>query len=192
MTVALKLEDDATPKAHSVVTPQQRAETTLLAIAQLSAHRDAVLKQAVGNADAHHVTEGRRLTPVGEQRNQPLHAFDDGVERRCRGRWDRTRVAGVLDDAAYVHFRAVVALLIVAVIVGWLIRGRRADRSLMVPAMWFIPFFIAQVVIGEVQWRNQLPWQVVLAHVTVAGVVWALGSAIAWRLARPITSRAAD
>ena len=99
---------------------------------------------------------------------------------------------GVLDDAAYVHFRAVVALLIVAVIVGWLIRGRRADRSLMVPAMWFIPFFIAQVVIGEVQWRNQLPWQVVLAHVTVAGVVWALGSAIAWRLARPITSRAAD
>ena len=98
---------------------------------------------------------------------------------------------GVLDDAAYVHVRAVVALLIVAIIVGWLIRGRRADRGLMVPALWFIPFFIAQVVIGEVQWRNQLPTEWVTAHVSVAGVVWGLGVAIAWRLARPITSRTA-
>ncbi len=98
---------------------------------------------------------------------------------------------GMLDDAAYVHFRAVVALLIVGVIVAWLIRGRRADRGLIVPALWFIPFFVAQVAIGEVQWRNQLPWQVVVAHVTVAGIVWGLGSAIAWRLARPITSRSA-
>ena len=68
---------------------------------------------------------------------------------------------GTLDHAAYVHVRAVVALLIVAIIVGWFVWRRRDDRGLVVPALWFIPFFIAQVVIGEVQWRNQLPWEVV-------------------------------
>lgn len=99
---------------------------------------------------------------------------------------------GVLDDAAYVHVRAVVALLIVGIIVGWLIKGRRADRGLMVPALWFIPFFIAQVVIGEVQWRTQLPIEWVIAHVSTAGIVWGLGMAIAWRVARPITSRTGD
>ena len=94
---------------------------------------------------------------------------------------------GMLDHAAYVHVRAVIALLIVAIIVGYVVRGRRTDRGLMVPALWFIPVFIAQVVIGEVQWRNQLPWEVVLAHVSVAAIVWGLGVAIAWRLARPLT-----
>lgn len=94
---------------------------------------------------------------------------------------------GMLDHAAYVHVRAVVALLIVAIIVGVAVWRRRDERGLAVPAVWFIPFFIAQVVVGEVQWHNQLPWQVVLAHVTIAGVVWGLGVAIAWRLARPIT-----
>jgi len=95
---------------------------------------------------------------------------------------------GTLDHAAYVHVRAVVALLIVAIIVGWFVWRRRDDRGLVVPALWFIPFFIAQVVIGEVQWRNQLPWEVVLAHVTIAGAVWGIGVSIAWRLARPIVS----
>ena len=45
-----------------------------------------------------------------------------------------------------------------------------------------------EVVIGEVQWRNQLPWEVVLAHVTIAAAVWGIGVSIAWRLARPIVS----
>jgi cytochrome c oxidase assembly protein subunit 15 len=94
---------------------------------------------------------------------------------------------GMLDHAAYVHVRAVVALLIVAIIVGVAVWRRRTDRGLVVPALWFVPFFIAQVVVGEVQWHNQLPWQVVLAHVTIAGVVWGLGVTVAWRLARPIT-----
>lgn len=97
---------------------------------------------------------------------------------------------GMLDDAAYVHVRAVVALLIVAIIVGVFVWRRRDERGLLVPALWFIPAFIAQVVVGEVQWRNQLPWEVVLAHVTIAAAVWGLGVAIAWRLARPITSGA--
>ncbi len=93
---------------------------------------------------------------------------------------------GMLDDAAYVHVRAVFALLLVAILVGWLMRGRTDDRGLIVPALWFIPAFVAQVILGEVQWYTQLPWATVWMHVAVAGIVWTLGTVIAWRLARPI------
>ena len=96
---------------------------------------------------------------------------------------------GMLDDAAYVHVRAVFALLVVAILVGWLMRGRRDDRGLIIPALWFIPAFAAQAIIGEVQWYTQLPWPTVWMHVTVAGIVWTLGTVIIWRLARPIVRR---
>ena len=36
-----------------------------------------------------------------------------------------------------------IALLIVAIIVGVLVWRRRDERGLLVPALWFIPFFIA-------------------------------------------------
>ena len=95
---------------------------------------------------------------------------------------------GTLDTAAYWHVRAVILLGIVGVIIAVVGRGRRSDRGLMLPALWFIPLFIAQVVIGELQWNLQLPWQVVVFHVAVAGLVWGVGVAALWRLARPITS----
>ena len=95
---------------------------------------------------------------------------------------------GTLDTAAYWHVRAVILLGIVGVIIAAVARGRRSDRGLMLPALWFIPLFIAQVVIGEVQWNLQLPWQVVVFHVAVAGLVWGVGVAALWRLARPVTS----
>ena len=94
---------------------------------------------------------------------------------------------GTLDAAAYWHVRAVILLGIVAIAVAVLARRRRADRGLLVPALLFIPLFIAQVIIGEVQWRTQLPWEVVVFHVGVAGLVWGVGVAALWRLARPIT-----
>ena len=95
---------------------------------------------------------------------------------------------GTLDTAAYWHVRAVILLGVVGIIIAVVARGRRSDRGLMRPALWFIPLFIAQVVIGEVQWNLQLPWQVVVFHVAVAGLVWGVGVAALWRLARPVTS----
>lgn len=95
---------------------------------------------------------------------------------------------GTLDTAAYWHVRAVILLGVVGIIIAVVARGRRSDRGLMLPALWFIPLFIAQVVIGEVQWNLQLPWQVVVFHVAVAGLVWGVGVAALWRLARPVTS----
>ncbi len=97
---------------------------------------------------------------------------------------------GTLDTAAYWHVRAVILLGVVGIIIAIVARARRADRGFMVPALLFVPLFVVQVIIGEVQWRNQLPWQVVVFHVAVAGLVWAAGVAALWRLARPITADA--
>ena len=93
---------------------------------------------------------------------------------------------GTLDTAAYWHVRIVIALGVVGLIIAILARARRSDRGFLIPAIWFVPLFIAQVVIGEVQWNLQLPWEVVVFHVAVAGLVWGVGVAALWRLARPI------
>ena len=41
------------------------------------------------------------------------------------------------------------------------------------------------MVVGEVQYRNALPWGLVLVHVTLAAAIWALTVAIAYALWRP-------
>ncbi len=93
---------------------------------------------------------------------------------------------GRLDTAAYWHVRIVIVLGIVGIIIAIVARTRRSDRGFLVPALCFVPLFVAQVIIGEVQWRTQLPWEVVVFHVGVAGLVWGVGVAALWRLARPI------
>jgi len=98
---------------------------------------------------------------------------------------------GSLDAAAYWHVRAVILLGVVAIIIAVVARARRSDRGLLIPALLFIPLFIIQVIIGELQWRTQLPWEVVVFHVGVAGLVWGVGVAALWRLARPLTGDSA-
>jgi heme a synthase len=100
---------------------------------------------------------------------------------------DVVRRFGSLDTAAYWHVRAVILLGVVGVIIAIVARARRSDRGLLVPALWFIPLFIAQVIIGELQWNLQLPWELVVVHVSIAGLVWGVGVAALWRLARPPT-----
>jgi cytochrome c oxidase assembly protein subunit 15 len=43
----------------------------------------------------------------------------------------------------------------------------------------------AQVVVGEVQYRTALPWQLVLVHVLLAASIWALTLTIAYAVWRP-------
>ncbi len=47
---------------------------------------------------------------------------------------------------------------------------------------------VVQLVVGEVQYRNALPWLLVLVHVTLAAAAWGLTVAIAYALARPPAS----
>lgn len=91
-----------------------------------------------------------------------------------------------LADAAALHVRIVIAFVVISIGVGvWLWR-RRATSALptrLIAA--FAPLLALQIALGEYQYRNQLPWGVVLAHVTVAALVWTVACAIWWRASHP-------
>jgi cytochrome c oxidase assembly protein subunit 15 len=83
------------------------------------------------------------------------------------------RRVGNLVDTTYVHVRVATAFAIavaVLLVVLWRreLRPQRLGR-LTAALLILLPL---QAAIGEYQWHNQLPWGVVLAHVSVAGLVW--------------------
>jgi cytochrome c oxidase assembly protein subunit 15 len=108
------------------------------------------------------------------------HSGDRGVIDRI---W-------ALDEAAYVHVRAVIAFgAAVALLSLWVwrsaARGAAVDPLARVVGLMAIPLVGVQVALGEIQYRSGLPWGVILAHVGVAGLLWAATLVVAWRLARP-------
>jgi len=108
------------------------------------------------------------------------HSGDRDVIRRI---WE-------IDEAAFVHVRAaVVFLVLAAVLTLWLWREGRVD--VLVARLGAIGAVVvaAQVTVGEYQYRNALPWEVVLVHVSLAALGWALIVAIAWGIARPVIAR---
>jgi len=44
---------------------------------------------------------------------------------------------------------------------------------------------LTQMLVGEIQYRNALPWGLVLVHVTLAATIWGLTVAVAYVLWRP-------
>jgi cytochrome c oxidase assembly protein subunit 15 len=83
------------------------------------------------------------------------------------------RRVGNLVDTTYVHVRVATAFAIavaILLVVLWR-RQRRPERLGQLTAALLI-LLPLQAFIGEYQWHNQLPWGVVLAHVSVAGLVW--------------------
>jgi cytochrome c oxidase assembly protein subunit 15 len=93
---------------------------------------------------------------------------------------------GNLEDALYFHVRAT-ALFGVGflALVAALLRRRAAARTESALAVAVLAVLVAQMVVGEVQWRNQLPWWLVLVHVSLATLVWAGIVALAARLRPP-------
>jgi cytochrome c oxidase assembly protein subunit 15 len=81
---------------------------------------------------------------------------------------------GNLEDTIYVHVRAA-AVFGVAFLVLVAILLRRRGRAVLESrvALAVLALLVVQMVIGEVQWRRQLPWGLVLAHVAIATAVWA-------------------
>ena len=82
------------------------------------------------------------------------------------------RRMGNLVDAVYVHVRAT--------------------------AVFGVGFalLLVQMGVGEIQWRSELPWGVVLVHVALAAAIWAATVLLVYLLWRPVDSghggRAAD
>ena len=93
------------------------------------------------------------------------------------------RRLGNLLDATYVHVRVATTYMIVAALLLVVLQfGRwRPDRwrGLALALLILLPL---QAFIGEYQWHNQLPWWVVLAHVSVAAAAWIACVSLATRV----------
>ncbi len=89
-------------------------------------------------------------------------------------------------DTVYVHVRAVAAYGLGFLLVGWqLLRARRQAPGVVRLAVALLGVLVVQMVVGEVQYRNALPWGLVLVHVSLAAAIWALTVAVAYALWRP-------
>jgi cytochrome c oxidase assembly protein subunit 15 len=89
-------------------------------------------------------------------------------------------------DTVYVHVRATAVFGIGFLLVGWqLLRVRRVAPGVLRLAGALLVVLLAQMLVGEIQYRNALPWGLVLVHVTLGATVWALTVAVAYVLWRP-------
>jgi cytochrome c oxidase assembly protein subunit 15 len=96
------------------------------------------------------------------------------------------RRLGSLDDAVYVHVRASAAFGIgLLLLVGYLWSRRRRSPRLFALSLALTGVLVVQMAIGETQWRTQLPWELVLVHVSLAAAVWALTVLVVYVLWRP-------
>jgi heme a synthase len=77
-------------------------------------------------------------------------------------------------EAVELHVRATavfgVAFLL---LLAWLVRNRERAGLLLPAALGLLGLLLVQMGVGELQWRNQLPWWLVLIHVGLAALVWA-------------------
>ncbi len=106
----------------------------------------------------------------------PHPGADDGVKR-----------LGVqITDTVYVHVRVAAAFGIGVLVVGWfLARVRQRYPGVFVLWALLVGALACQAIVGEVQYRNALPWGLVLLHVALAATIWVLTVGIAYVLWRP-------
>jgi len=94
-------------------------------------------------------------------------------------------------DTVYVHVRVAAAFGIGVLVVGWAL-WRIRQRYPGLQRLWvgLLLVLVGQAIVGEVQYRNALPWGLVLVHVILAAAIWAFSLALAfalWRAPRPLT-----
>ena len=89
-------------------------------------------------------------------------------------------------DTVYVHVRATAVFGIGLLLVGWrLLRIRATAPGVVRLALVLLGVLVAQMIVGETQYRNALPWGLVLVHVTLGAAIWGLTVATAYVLWRP-------
>ena len=89
-------------------------------------------------------------------------------------------------DTVYVHVRATAVYGIGFLLVAWqLLRVRREAPGVGRLAAVLLAVLLAQMLVGEIQYRNALPWGLVLVHVTLGATIWGLTVAVAHALWRP-------
>ncbi len=96
------------------------------------------------------------------------------------------RLGVPITDTVYVHVRVAAAFGIGFLVLGYmLLRARRAYPGVF--RLWLVSLvvLVAQSILGEVQYRNALPWGLVLLHVFLAAAIWGFAVAITAALWRP-------
>jgi len=93
---------------------------------------------------------------------------------------------GSLEPAVYVHGAIVGAFLLSLLFsIGYLAAYRQRSPALFRFGVALLALLLVQMGVGEIQWRTELPWQLVLVHVVLAASVWAGTVALAALLFRP-------
>jgi cytochrome c oxidase assembly protein subunit 15 len=86
----------------------------------------------------------------------------------------------------WVHVRVTAVYGVGLLVIGsWLVRHREAARGITRLALVLLAVLLTQMAVGEIQYRNALPWGLVLVHVSLATTIWTLSMAIAWSVWRP-------
>ena len=99
------------------------------------------------------------------------------------------RRLGTLDDTIWIHVR-VTALFgcVFLFLLGYLAARRRETGRLFPLALGLLGLLLVQMAVGELQWRTELPWGLVLVHVALAAAIWAWTVVFVAQLWRPLTS----
>jgi cytochrome c oxidase assembly protein subunit 15 len=95
----------------------------------------------------------------------------------------RLATFGSFGKAVYWHVRATAVFgLSLAALLVWLAWRRSALLRFGLPVLAVLA---VQMIVGEVQYRTELPWWLVLCHVTLAAVLWGTTTALVVALWRP-------
>lgn len=98
---------------------------------------------------------------------------------------DIPRLGLGVTDAVDVHVRASAVFGIGIALVGLsLWRRRRELPGIARAGAVVLGVLLVQMAVGEIQYRNALPWWLVVIHVSLAATIWALTVAIAYALHR--------
>ena len=100
------------------------------------------------------VVSGTFVTAAGP------HAGDPDVADRL----------GSLEDAIWLHVRVTAVFGLLLLGLAWHLRGSVVRRL----SYLLLALVVAQAAVGEIQWRNALPWWLVLVHVALAAGIWAV------------------
>jgi cytochrome c oxidase assembly protein subunit 15 len=102
------------------------------------------------------------------------------------GGQDIPRLGLGITDTVYVHVRATAVFGIGFLIVGYFLwRLRRELPGIARAGAVLLGVLVVQMAVGEIQYRNALPWWLVVIHVSLAATIWTLTVAIAYALHRP-------
>ena len=102
------------------------------------------------------------------------------------------RRIGSFDPAVALHVRAVTAFGIVFLLLAaWAWRERARYPWLVSGCAGLLGILAVQMTIGEVQFRTNLPWWLVLVHVSVAACLFGWTVGLVARLWRPVAESAA-